>query len=50
MKTKSTVEATVETKSIIESISEPGWSIKGWKIHFLFSEKNCFFKKKMESM
>jgi len=47
MKTKSIVEATIKTKSIIESISEPDWSIKGWKIHFLFSERQLHQAKKL---
>jgi hypothetical protein len=37
----------VETKSIMEAITEHGWAIKGWKIHFLFSEKQLHQVKKL---
>lgn len=50
MKTSTHTRATTSVKTIMESITQQDWSIKGWKIYFLLAEKQLHQVKKLSGI
>jgi hypothetical protein len=44
------LDVPLRTPSIMETISQPDWSVREWQIHFLLSEKYLHQVKKLSKM